>query len=125
MQKKLAEMLEKHSAHAWLLNTGWTGGAYGKGSRISLKYTRTMIDAVHDGTLANAEFEEMPIFGLRIPKSCHNVPYEVLNPLKSWPDPQAYQAELLKLTKKFHDNFAQYQGQISDDVISGGPILPQ
>jgi len=119
--KKLAEMLSKYKCTAWLLNTGWTGGAYGTGSRISLKYTRAMIDAVHDGTLEKAEFEEMPLFKLLVPKTCHNVPTEVLNPMKSWSDSQKYNAELQKLAKRFQDNFAQYNGQVSGDVLSGGP----
>jgi len=121
--KKLAEMLQKHEAHAWLLNTGWTGGAYGEGSRISLKYTRAMIDAVNDGSLENSEYEEMPIFGLRIPKTCNNVPDQLLNPMKSWSDTEKYNRELLRLAKRFEDNFAQYEGQTSSDVLSGGPVL--
>jgi len=123
--KKLAEMLQKHEAHAWLLNTGWTGGAYGEGSRISLKYTRAMIDAVNDGSLEKSEYEEMPIFGLRIPKTCNNVPDQLLNPMKSWSDTEKYNRELLRLAKRFEDNFAQYKGQTSSDVLSGGPVLPK
>jgi phosphoenolpyruvate carboxykinase (ATP) len=119
--KKLAEMLETHSAPAWLLNTGWTGGPYGVGSRIKLKYTRAMIDAIHDGSLAKQEYEEMPVFGLQFPKKCANVPDEVLNPRSGWPTTTKFEEAVNKLAQRFFKNFEQYEGQLTDDVLQGGP----
>jgi phosphoenolpyruvate carboxykinase (ATP) len=119
--KKLAEMLEKYSCPAWLLNTGWTGGPYGVGSRIKLKYTRALIDAIHDGSLIKEKYEALDTFGLRYPTKCKNVPDEVLNPRTGWSDPAKFDDAVNKLAQRFVLNFKQYDGQLSPDVLSGGP----
>src|SRR5690606_9899487 len=93
----LAERLEMHGAQAWLVNTGWSGGAYGIGSRMSLKYTRAMVDAIHDGTLASVETAVDPIFGLAIPKSCPGVPTDILEPKNTWKDKSKYDEVAKKL----------------------------
>lgn len=109
---KYAELLKKqitkHNTNVWLINTGWTGGAYGVGERISLKHTRAIVDAVLDGSLAKAETETDPIFGLAIPKSCPNVPAEILNPQNTWKDKAEYDKTAKKLAGMFNKNFAKY-----------------
>ena len=90
--KMLSEKMENHNAQGWLINTGWTGGKYGTGSRIKLKYSRAIIDAIHDGSLDNVDCETMDVFGIQIPKSCPGVPKEILNPRDTWDDKEAYDA---------------------------------
>ena len=117
----LAEKIRKHNSQAWLVNTGWTGGAYGIGSRMSLKYTRAIIDAIHDGDLNDVETVADPIFGVHVPTSCPNVPSELLVPKQVWPDAAAYEATAQKLASLFHDNFAQYADVASDAICAAGP----
>ena len=89
-----AEMLglnmQKYKVNVWLINTGWSGGPYGLGSRMSLKYTRAMINAVLNGDLGSVAYEEHPVFGLCIPQSCTGVPAELLNPRNTWEDKNSY-----------------------------------
>lgn len=117
----LAEKMQQHSASTWLINTGWSGGSYGVGSRIRLKYTRAIIDAIHHGELEEVQYETDPIFGLAVPLSCPNVPGEILNPRNVWSDKEAFEQTARKLAKAFHDNFAQYADKASDDVRAAGP----
>ncbi|KAJ3411166.1 Protein kinase C-like 1 [Chytridiales sp. JEL 0842] len=120
----LAQKMKEHSASAWLINTGWAGGAYGTGKRISLKYTRAIIDAIHSGELAQAEYENYPVFNLSIPKTCPGVPPEVLNPAKSWMGTsQSFQATLEKLGRLFVDNFKNYADKADAAVLGAGPKL--
>lgn len=122
----LAKKLNKHNASAWLLNTGWVGGGYGMegGCRISLKYTRAMVDAIHDGTMAKAEFVEVPIFKLQVPKAVPGVPKEVLFPETAWRDGKALKAQITKLARLFVENFKQYHDKATSEVISAGPVFP-
>ncbi|KAI8904723.1 ATP-utilizing phosphoenolpyruvate carboxykinase [Gorgonomyces haynaldii] len=118
----LAEKMKQHKADAWLINTGWNGGAYGVGKRISLKYSRAIIDAIHSGELSKAEYETYPIFGLQIPKKITGVPSEILHPSKTWLGTQeSYTATLGKLAKLFDDNFKLYADKASPAVIAAGP----
>lgn len=119
----LAEKMAEHGTTAWLVNTGWTGGPYGVGSRIKLRYTRAIIDAIHDGSLNNAAFVTDPIFGLAIPTSCPNVPDEVLIPKNTWQDAAAYQAQAQKLANLFIKNFEKYKAGSSAAIINAGPKL--
>merc|ERR1711920_405027 len=127
----LAAKLEDHGAPAYLVNTGWVGGPYGVGSRCSLKYTRQLIDAIHDGTLANmpdSEWEEMPIFGLKIPKGgVKDVPKEVLQPRLAWTQNGQSEAEFEKtavnLAKLFQNNFKTFADQCQPSVLAAGPKL--
>lgn len=119
----LAEKIAQHGTSVWLVNTGWTGGPYGVGSRIKLRYTRAIIDAIHDGSLNNAEFVTDPIFGLAIPTSCPNVPDEVLIPKNTWQDAAAYNAQAQKLANLFIKNFEKYKAGSSDAIINAGPKL--
>lgn len=119
----LAEKMRTHNVRAWLVNTGWSGGPDGVGSRIKLKYTRAIIDAIHDGSLLEADFETDPVFGLAMPKSCNGVPDEVLNPKAVWPDAAQYDEMASKLAKLFHDNFKEYEDQASDAIRSAAPRI--
>ncbi len=117
----LAEKLRKHGAQTWLVNTGWSGGAYGIGSRIKLKYTRAIIDAIHSGTLANAPTAEDPLFGFAVPTACPEVPAEILQPRNTWADKAAYDEKAKKVATLFRDNFKKYESQASAEVRAGGP----
>ncbi len=122
--RMLADKMEHHQADAWLINTGWNGGAYGVGERIKLKYSRAIIDAIHSGELAKAEYENYETFNLRIPKVCTGVPSEILHPSRTW---KGSQADFVKtrdtLAKRFIDNFKFYQEQSAPEVVHSGPIL--
>ena len=121
--KMLAERMQKANTHCWLINTGWVGGKFGVGKRCPLKYTRAIIDAIHDGSLANVEFENFDIFNLSIPKAIKGVPSELLNPLKAWSDSQALDSEVKKLAGLFNNAFKKYEEGLSEVVIKAGPQL--
>lgn len=120
-----AEMLSKKMQEAgvnvWLVNTGWTGGPYGVGERMKLKYTRAMITAVHNGELDNVEFEMDPVFQLAMPKTCPNVPDEVLNPRNTWEDKAAYDVKANELAAKFNKNFEQFADNANQEILDGAP----
>lgn len=117
----LAEKMKEHGAKAWLVNTGWTGGAYGTGSRISLKYTRAIIDAINDGTLDGIETAEDKHFGVHVPVTCPGVPDELLQPKGTWNDDAAYEQTAEKLVSLFTDHFSQYADYASDALKNAGP----
>ncbi|MFK7984914.1 MAG: phosphoenolpyruvate carboxykinase (ATP) [Sandaracinaceae bacterium] len=117
----LAEKLEKHGAQTWLVNTGWTGGAYGTGHRMSLPHTRAIIDAIHSGALADAPTVEDPIFGFSVPTEVAGVPSEVLQPRATWADKDAFDATARKLASLFQENFKQYDDKASDAIRGAGP----
>ncbi|TND00114.1 MAG: phosphoenolpyruvate carboxykinase (ATP) [Bacteroidetes bacterium] len=125
---KYAELLgKKLHAHpdinVWLVNTGWTGGAYGVGSRIKLSYTRALITAALNGELNNVEYGETPYFRLRFPKSCPGVPAEILEPRNTWTDKNAFEETAQKLAASFVKNFDQYASGVSKEVLSAAPRL--
>ena len=115
----LADRVREHDAHVWLLNTGWTGGAYGVGSRFKLAYTRAMVTAILNGSLAGATFTPEPVFGLAIPDAVVNVPAGVLNPRDTWADKGAYDAQAADLAAKFHANDQKFE--MTDAVRAAGP----
>jgi phosphoenolpyruvate carboxykinase (ATP) len=117
----LADKIEQHQATAWLVNTGWTGGACGSGSRIRLACTRAIIDAIHSGKLAGTPTASEPVFGLSVPTVCPGVPSEILSPRSTWAKPGAYDAQALHLAKLFAANFARYADQASAEVRAAGP----
>ncbi len=119
----LAEKMQQHGSNAWLVSTGWTGGPTGVGSRIKLKYTRAIIDAIHDGSLNDVEYVTDPLFGLAVPTTCPNVPDELLNPKDTWADKDAYDAQALKLARLFEQNFEKYKAGSSQAIIDAGPNL--
>jgi len=122
----LAAKLEKVGAPAYLVNTGWTGGAYGAGSRMSLKDTRQLIDAIHDGSLENVQWEEMPIFGLQVPTAgIKDVSVEKLQPKKAWvkngQSGEKFQETAVGLARLFENNFKEYADLCSKAVVDAGP----
>lgn len=126
---KYAEMLSKKMQDAgvnvWLINTGWSGGPYGTGSRIKLKYTRAMITSILEGKLDNIEFEQHPIFGLFMPKECDGVPTELLDPMNTWLQKGAYVSKSIQLAHSFHLNFEKFASQASQQIIEGGPLIDE
>jgi len=122
---KYADLLEKkldtHGTPAYLVNTGWTGGAYGVGERMSIKDTRACIDAILDGSILNSEFEADPIFGFQVPKTLGAISPDVLQPRNAWADKAAYDAAADKLAQMFKDNFTKYTGPGVTDYSSHGP----
>ncbi|MEN6497032.1 MAG: phosphoenolpyruvate carboxykinase (ATP) [Thermoguttaceae bacterium] len=121
----LAERMQTHGSHAWLVNTGWSGGPHGVGNRLPLRYTRAIVDAIHSGELAQAPTEEDPLFGLHYPTQCTGVPEEVLVPRNTWRDKEAYDREASRLALLFRDNFSQYAGVASEAVRRAGPRAPE
>jgi phosphoenolpyruvate carboxykinase (ATP) len=115
----LGERLKQHNAQCWLVNTGWQGGKYGTGKRMNLPYTRAMVRAAVDGRLEKAEFETEPAFGLSIPKSCPDVPDEILNPRNSWKDKQEYDSTAADLAERFARNFEKFDAP--EEVRNAGP----
>ena len=123
---KYAEMLGKkmkeNQVNVWLVNTGWTGGAYGTGSRMKLSYTRAMITAALNGALADVGFEQHPVFGLQMPTTCPNVPSEILNPRNTWGSAADYDQKANELAQKFIKNFEQYAEGVSLEILAAAPI---
>ena len=113
--------MKEHSVNVWLINTGWSGGAYGTGSRMKLKYTRAMITAAMNGELDNVAYANHPVFGLAIPQTCPNVPDELLNPKDTWADKNAYDATAEKLAKSFVKNFGQYADNANEEIMAAAP----
>lgn len=119
----LAKKMREHEVTAYLVNTGWSGGAYGVGSRMSLAYTRAIIDAIHDGTLRDIETVTDPVFGLETPVACGEVPVELLQPRNAWADGAAYDAMAAKLAGLFVENFRGYADMASPEVLAAGPTV--
>ena len=119
----LAERMSHVNCNAWLVNTGWIGGQYRVGRRCPLKYTRAILDAIHDGSLANAEYDQFApgVFDLQVPRAVNNVPSEVLNPANSWPDKAAFEAELKKLAGMFAEAFVTHEKEVNPEVLNAGP----
>jgi phosphoenolpyruvate carboxykinase (ATP) len=121
----LRKKLEDHAADAWLINTGWTGGPAGVGSRMKLAHTRSIVDAVLEGWLAEVPTEPDRVFKVLVPKSCPNVPAKVLRPREAWADPSAYDAAAAKLAGLFARNFEQFAEKAGPEVLAAAPELPE
>lgn len=123
---KYGEMLSRKikdtGVNVWLINTGWTGGPYGIGSRMRLKYTRAMITAALNGALKEVAYENHPVFGLAVPQSCPGVPDDVLNPRETWKNKKAYDIQVRELANSFRENFAKFEEQANEEILSGAPI---
>jgi phosphoenolpyruvate carboxykinase (ATP) len=117
----LAEKTRRHEVNAWLVNTGWTGGPYGVGSRMKLEYTRAAIDAIHSGALDGVPTVEDPVFGVRVPERCPGVPDALLHPRRTWADPAAYDRTARRLAALFRDNFARFAASATEEVRTAGP----
>ena len=117
----LGNKMNKFGVDVWLINTGWTGGGYGTGSRIKLRYTRAMISAALTKQLDEVEFKQHEVFGLNIPLSCPGVPDEILDPRNTWADKAAYDSKASELAKSFVENFDQFTEQCSPEILSAAP----
>ena len=117
----LASKMTQHHARVWLVNTGWGGGAYGVGKRISLKHTRAIIDAIHSGALVNAPRQRDPVFGFDVVTECPGVPPEILLPRAAWADQAAFDATARKLAGLFRENFSKYAAGAAAEVRAAGP----
>ncbi len=121
--RMLGERIAKHGARVWLVNTGWTGGPYGVGSRMKIRYTRAMISVALTGALDGVEYRRHPVFNVEVPVSCPGVPAEVLDPGSTWEDPAAYDAQARKLAQAFVDNFKPFEVDVPKSVVQAGPTL--
>ncbi|MGE5498142.1 MAG: phosphoenolpyruvate carboxykinase, partial [Syntrophothermus sp.] len=119
----LGEKIRKHKVNCWLLNTGWTGGPFGTGTRMKINYTRAMLDAIHSGKLKKAETREDPVFGIHVPLSCPGVPDSVLDPRNTWKDKEEYDKSALQLAQMFHNNFARFSDDAGENVKNAGPKI--
>lgn len=117
----LGKKLEGTDINVWLINTGWSGGSYGVGSRMKLSYTRAMITAAMNGELSNVEYQTQPVFELAIPKACPNVPSEILNPKDTWTDKGAFDETTNKLAAAFVKNFEKFEAETSEAILSAAP----
>ena len=121
----LRDLIAQHGSDCWLVNTGWTGGAYGIGSRMPIKATRALLSAALDGTLANAEMRVDPNFGFQVPVAVPGVDTKILNPRDTWSDKAAYDAQAKKLVSMFRENFKIFESHVGNDVLEAAPILAQ
>ena len=119
--KLLGDRIAKHGSRVWLVNTGWTGGPYGVGSRMKIAHTRAMINAALSGALSAVACQRDPIFNVDVPTSCPGVPSDVLNPRNTWADKAAYDAQARKLATMFAENFKTFEATASADVKAAGP----
>jgi phosphoenolpyruvate carboxykinase (ATP) len=117
----LGKRIARHGSKVWLVNTGWTGGAYGVGSRMKIAHTRAMIRAILAGELDNAAYERDPIFNVDVPKAVPGVPSDVLDPRKTWKNAADYDAQARKLAQMFVDNFKAFEAEAAADVTAAGP----
>ncbi len=117
----LGEKIEKYGVSVWMVNTGWTGGSYGVGKRMSIKHTRAMVNAILDGSLQDVETIEHPVFRVAVPTSCPNAPADVLDPRNTWTDKAAYDEKANMLADKFTENFSAYADGCSDNICQAGP----
>ncbi len=117
----LADKIREHGSGTWLVNTGWSGGPYGVGSRMKLAYTRAIVDAIHGGVLDDAPTTEDPVFGFQVPTQCPGVPAELLVPRNTWSDGNAFDAAAAKLANIFRENFQQYSDVASEAIRAAGP----
>lgn len=117
----LGEKMKKNKVTVWLVNTGWTGGGYGTGSRIKLKFTRSMISAALSAQLKDVQYDRHPVFGMEIPVACPGVPSELLYPRDTWTDKNAYDKQAMLLAQKFIRNFEKYADGVDQMVRAAGP----
>ncbi|GAA0877054.1 phosphoenolpyruvate carboxykinase (ATP) [Algoriphagus jejuensis] len=120
--KLFGEKMEKHEVNVWLINTGWTGGSYGVGSRMKLAHTRAMIKSALEGKLEYAPFRKDPVFGFMVPEICADVPCPVLNPRNTWENPEHYDKTANDLANAFIDNFKKFEEFADADILKGAPL---
>jgi len=118
----LAKKIKKHNVTCWLVNTGWTGGAFGVGQRMRIEHTRALLNAALDGTLNKQDFKTDPIFGVAIPTTCPNIPEKILNPKNTWSDKEAFDKQARHLAALFEENFREYENDVPEKVRKAGPL---
>jgi len=121
----LRALIAEHQADCWLVNTGWTGGAFGTGSRMPIKATRALLNAALDGSLANVEMRIDPHFKFRVPVSVPGVDAKILNPRDTWGDKAAYDTQARKLVAMFRENFKKFEAHVGQDVLQAAPELAE
>ncbi|GGA57329.1 phosphoenolpyruvate carboxykinase [ATP] [Nitratireductor aestuarii] len=121
----LRDLINKHNVDCWLVNTGWTGGAYGVGRRMPIAVTRALLTAALNGSLKNVEFRKDPNFGFEVPVSVPGVDSSFLDPRETWADKAAYDAQATRLAGMFVDNFAKFAAYVEEEVLGAAPLLPQ
>ena len=114
--------MAENDVNVWLINTGWSGGEYGVGERISLKFTRAMITSALEGKLDNVAYTNHKIFGLAMPNECENVPTDILNPKNTWADKAGYDEKANHLAGEFNKNFEQFADNASDEILAAAPV---
>lgn len=119
----LKRKIEKYKANCWLVNTGWVGGPYGIGKRISIRHTRALLNAALSGKLLNVKYATDPVFGFQVPTACEDVPASVLDPSSSWNDKNVYMQKYRQLASRFIENFKKFEAGCSPEVIKAGPKL--
>ena len=119
----LKDRMLKNDVNCWLINTGWTGGPFGVGNRISIKHTRALLNAGLEGELEQVDFHEDAVFGFQVPTSCPGVPAEILDPRSTWDDKADYDQRYHRLAEKFVENFKAYEDGVTQEVIDAGPKL--
>jgi phosphoenolpyruvate carboxykinase (ATP) len=119
----LKRKIIRHGVNCWLVNTGWVGGPYGIGKRISIRYTRELLNAAIRGDLSDGEFYKDPIFGFEVPTRCGDIPEEVLRPAESWPNKNQYMQKYCQLAARFIENFKKYQEDTPSEIANAGPVL--
>ncbi len=117
----LARKIARHEVSCWLLNTGWVGGPYGVGKRISIRYSRAILDAILSGALAQVSYSTDPVFGFEIPQECPQVPSSILNPALAWPDEATHLEKYKELAVRFIDNFRKFAGEYPDEIHTAAP----
>ena len=117
----LADKIERHNVKCWLVNTEWTGGPYGKGSRMKIQYRRALLNAALDKSLDDVETRMDPIFGFQVPVSAPGISADILNPRNTWSNPSDYDDQAKKLAVLFHENFEQFKDKTPQGVITAGP----
>jgi phosphoenolpyruvate carboxykinase (ATP) len=118
----LRDLIARHNVDCWLVNTGWTGGPYGEGSRMPIKATRTLLSAALDGSLNGADFRKDANFGFMVPQTVPGVDSAILEPRTTWDNPQAYDDQARKLVGMFTDNFARFEAHVDSDVLDAAPL---
>ncbi|MFQ5959378.1 MAG: phosphoenolpyruvate carboxykinase (ATP), partial [Alphaproteobacteria bacterium] len=117
----LGARIARHDTACWLVNTGWSGGSYGVGNRMKIQYTRSLLHAALDGTLAKAPMRVDPNFGLDVPETCPHVPSGVLNPRNTWADKDAYDQTARELVARFRANFDPFEAYVTDEIKAAAP----
>jgi phosphoenolpyruvate carboxykinase (ATP) len=120
--KLLKEKIIKNNVDCWLVNTGWTGGPFGVGKRMSIHHTRALLNSALTGKLKDVEYRTDEVFGFQVPASCEGVPSEVLDPANTWGNKKAYDSRYRQLASQFIENFKKYMEGVPKDILKAGPI---